>query len=132
MGFAIGSASMIAALGQIKANMDSGVFTAIQFAAKSALDDYGNLTPPIRALYMERRDAFLAALKRIGWHVPSPQATFYVWIPCPTGYSSAELCTRLLDEADVVTTPGIGFGRTADGYILRRLDRRDTAARRGC
>jgi LL-diaminopimelate aminotransferase len=121
VGFAIGSASMIAALGQIKANMDSGVFTAIQFAAKSALDDYGNLTPPIRALYKERRDAFLAALKRIGWNVPTPQATFYVWIPCPAGYTSAALCTRLLDEADVVTTPGIGFGRTADGYIRAAL-----------
>jgi LL-diaminopimelate aminotransferase len=121
VGFAIGSAPMIAALGQIKANMDSGVFTAIQFAGKSALDDYGKLTPPIRGLYKERRDAFLEALKRIGWDVPAPQATFYVWIPCPDGYTSAALCTRLLDEADVVTTPGIGFGRTADGYIRAAL-----------
>ena len=44
-----------------------------------------------------------------------------MWIPCPAGYTSAELCTRLLDEADVVTTPGIGFGRTADGYIRAAL-----------
>jgi LL-diaminopimelate aminotransferase len=121
VGFAIGGAPMIAALGHIKANMDSGVFTAIQFAGKSALDDYSNLTPPIRALYKERRDAFLEALKRIGWDVPAPQATFYVWIPCPAGYTSAALCTCLLDEADVVTTPGIGFGRTADGYIRAAL-----------
>ena len=117
VGFAIGGAPLIAALGQVKANTDSGIFTAIQFAAKTALDQYATLTPPIRALYKERRDAFLAGMRRIGWEVPTPEATFYVWIPCPRGYTSTELCARLLDEADVVTTPGLGFGRTADGYI---------------
>ncbi len=49
--------------------------------------------------------------------MPTPEATFYVWIPCPQGYTSTQLCARLLDEANVVTTPGLGFGRTADGYI---------------
>jgi LL-diaminopimelate aminotransferase len=121
VGFAIGGAPMIAALGQVKANVDSGIFTAIQFAGKTALDDYEALTPPIRALYKERRDAFLKALKKIGWDVPAPQATFYIWIPCPTGYKSAQLCSRILEEADVVTTPGIGFGQTADGFIRAAL-----------
>jgi LL-diaminopimelate aminotransferase len=121
VGFAIGGAPLIAALGQVKANTDSGIFTAIQFAAKTALDEYDSLTPPIRALYKERRDAFVSGLKKIGWDVPTPQATFYVWIPCPKGYTSTELCARLLDEADVVTTPGLGFGRTADGYIRAAL-----------
>jgi LL-diaminopimelate aminotransferase len=121
IGFAIGGAPLIAALGQVKANTDSGVFTAIQFAGMSALDEYHKLGPPIRALYKERRDAFVGALHRLGWNVPTPQATFYVWIPCLPGYTSAELCTRLLDEADVVTTPGVGFGRTADGYIRAAL-----------
>ena len=63
VGFAIGGAPMIAALGQVKANVDSGIFTAIQFAGKTALDEYQNLTPPIRALYKERRDAFVGALR---------------------------------------------------------------------
>jgi LL-diaminopimelate aminotransferase len=121
IGFAIGGAPLVAALGQVKANTDSGVFTAIQFAGMTALDEYHKHAPPIRALYKERRDAFLGALRRIGWEVPTPQATFYVWIPCPAGYTSAELCTRLLDEADVVTTPGVGFGRSADGYIRAAL-----------
>jgi LL-diaminopimelate aminotransferase len=112
---------LIAALGQVKANTDSGIFTAIQHAAKTALDEYDTLTPPIRALYQERRDAFIGALKGIGWDVPAPKATFYVWIPCPKGYTSTELCARILDEADVVTTPGLGFGRTADGYIRAAL-----------
>jgi len=121
VGFAIGGAPLIAALGQVKANCDSGIFTAIQFAGKTALDEYETLTPPIRALYKERRDAFVAGLRKIGWEVPTPTATFYVWIPCPAGYTSSELCTRLLDEADVVTTPGLGFGRTADQYIRAAL-----------
>jgi LL-diaminopimelate aminotransferase len=121
VGFAIGGAAMIAALGQLKANTDSGIFTAIQFAARTALEQYEDLTPPIRALYRERRDAFVSGLRRLGWDVPTPEATFYVWIPCPRGYSSTELCARLLDEADVVTTPGLGFGQTADGFIRAAL-----------
>jgi LL-diaminopimelate aminotransferase len=121
VGFAIGGAPLIAALGQVKANTDSGIFTAIQHAAKTALDEYDTLTPPIRALYQERRDAFVSRLKALGWDVPTPKATFYVWIPCPPGYTSTQLCGRLLEEADVVTTPGLGFGRTADGYIRAAL-----------
>ena len=121
VGFAIGGAPLIAALGQVKANTDSGIFTAIQFAAKTALDEYDTITPPIRALYKQRRDAFLNALHGIGWDVPKAEATFYVWIPCPQGYTSTELCARILDEADVVMTPGLGFGRTADGYIRAAL-----------
>jgi LL-diaminopimelate aminotransferase len=121
VGFAIGGAPLIAALGQLKANCDSGIFTAIQFAAKTALEQYDTLTPSIRALYKERRDAFVSGLKRLGWDVPTPEATFYVWIPCPEGYTSTELCARLLDEANVVTTPGLGFGKTADGFIRAAL-----------
>jgi LL-diaminopimelate aminotransferase len=82
---------------------------------------YDELTPPIRALYRERRDTLVSGLKSIGWDVPSPPATFYVWIPCPKGYSSTELCTKLLDEADIVTTPGIGFGESANGFIRMAL-----------
>ncbi len=121
VGFAIGGAPLIAALGQLKANTDSGIFTAIQFAGKTALDHYDKITPPIRALYKERRDAFVGALRKAGWDVPTPEATFYVWIPCPKGYTSSDLCSKLLDEASVVTTPGLGFGRTADGYIRAAL-----------
>ncbi len=121
VGFAVGGAPMIAALGQVKANTDSGIFTAIQWAAKTALDEYDTITPPIRQLYRERRDAFVAGLRKIGWEVPTPEATFYVWIPCPKGISSLELSGRLLEEADIVMTPGIGFGQTAGGYIRAAL-----------
>lgn len=121
VGFAIGGAPLIAALAQVKANTDSGIFTAIQMAGKTALDQYEALTAPIRALYKERRDAFVEGLRRIGWDVPTPKATFYVWAPCPKGTSSMELSGRLLDEADIVMTPGIGFGKTTDGFIRAAL-----------
>jgi LL-diaminopimelate aminotransferase len=121
LGFAVGGAPIIAALGQVKANCDSGIFTAIQFAGITALEQYDELTPPIRNLYKDRRDTLVRELRSIGWDVPSPPATFYVWIPCPAGYTSTELCTKLLDEADIVTTPGIGFGETAGGYLRMAL-----------
>ena len=122
VGFAIGGAPLIAALGQVKANVDSGIFTAIQFAGKTALDDYDNLTPPIRALYKERRDAFVAALQQIGWDVPHAPGDVLRLDPLPRRATPRPSCARrLLDEADVVTTPGIGFGRTADGYIRAAL-----------
>ena len=121
VGFAIGAAPLVGALGQVKANTDSGIFTAIQFAAKTALDEYDTITPPLRSMYKDRRDAFVAAFKKIGWDVPPPSATFYMWIPCPKGYTSTETCAKLLDEADVVTTPGLGFGKSAEGFIRATL-----------
>lgn len=121
VGFAVGAAPIVAALGQVKANCDSGIFTAIQHAAITALDLYDELTPGIRALYRERRDTLVHGLQALGWQVPTPPATFYVWIPCPRGYTSSQLCTKLLDEADIVTTPGIGFGDTADDHIRMAL-----------
>ena len=117
VGFAIGSAPIVAALGQIKANTDSGIFTAIQMAAKTALDEYETITPAIRSLYKDRRDAFVGGLNKLGWNVPLQGATFYVWIPCPAGISSMDLCARLLEEANIVTTPGVGFGPSAEGFI---------------
>jgi LL-diaminopimelate aminotransferase len=121
VGFAAGGAPIIAALGQVKANTDSGIFTAIQMAAKTALDQYETLTPAIRALYLERRDAFVGGMRKLGWDLPVPPATFYVWMPCPAGISSMDLCAQLLEEADVVTTPGVGFGKSAEGYIRAAL-----------
>jgi len=121
VGFAVGNPAIVGALGQVKANTDSGIFTSIQMAAKTALDHYDELTAPIRALYKDRRDTFVNAMRKAGWNVPTPNSTFYVWIPCPTGISSTELAGRLLDEADVVMTPGLGFGRTADGFIRAAL-----------
>ncbi len=121
VGFAIGNPSIIAALAQVKSNADSGIFTAIQMASVTALDQYESLVPPIRELYRARRDAFIAALQKIGWNVTPPPATFYIWIPCPNGSKSMDLASRLLNEASVVVTPGVGFGAASEGYIRATL-----------
>jgi LL-diaminopimelate aminotransferase len=121
VGFALGNPGIIAALAQVKANADSGIFTAIQMAAVTALDHYESLLPPIRRLYLERRDALSSAFERIGWSAPKPPATFYMWIPCPKGVSSMEAAGRILEEAAVVLTPGVGFGAASEGYIRAAL-----------
>jgi LL-diaminopimelate aminotransferase len=121
VGFAVGHPDMIAALAQVKANTDSGIFTAIQFAAITALEQFDDLVPPIRALYKDRRDQFLARLASYGLTVSTPQATFYVWIPCPEGQDSTSFCGQLLDQANVVTTPGVGFGKAGEGYVRAAL-----------
>ena len=117
VGFAIGGASMIAALGQVKANTDSGIFTAIQYAAKTALDEYATLAPPIRALYKDRRDAFVGALEEAGLGRAHSRGHLLRLDPLPQRLHIDTTLRRLLEEANVVTTPGLGFGRTADGYI---------------
>ena len=60
-------------------------------------------------------------LDSIGWHVPKPKATFYVWVPVPPGYTSTELSTTLLEKAGIVTTPGIGFGQNGEGFARMTL-----------
>ncbi len=121
VGFAAGAAELISGLGRIKTNVDSGIFTAIQRAATEALRRYEEVVPGLTKMYRERRDVFISGLKKAGWKVRPPEATFYCWIPCPKGWSSADTCARLLEEADIVTTPGNGFGTAGEGYIRATL-----------
>lgn len=121
LAFAVGSADVVGALAQVKANCDSGVFTAIQFAGIDALSLYDQLVPPIRDTYKQRRDALVKGLRDLGWQVQAPGATFYVWVPVPDGTSSTEFATRLLEKAAIVVTPGVGFGKHGEGYIRMAL-----------
>jgi LL-diaminopimelate aminotransferase len=105
----------------MKSNVDSGIFTAIQRAATVALQHYDEIVPPLMAMYKRRRDVFCQGLRAIGWNVRPPEGTFYCWIPIPKGCTSAQVCARLLDEADIVTTPGNGFGAPGEGYIRATL-----------
>jgi LL-diaminopimelate aminotransferase len=115
--FAVGNPEIIAALGQVKTNIDSGVAQAIQIAGITAL--LGDQTPLIetRNIYQERRDLLVAGLKEAGFEVDTPKATFYLWVNIPSGFTSTELTSHLLTEAAVVTTPGVGFGTSGEGYI---------------
>jgi len=122
VGWVVGNAAAIESLVQIKSNMDNGVFTAMQRAGAAALEGYDR--PEIhdlRAMYRRRRDCLVEALTAAGLEVNRPQATFYVWIRCPGGLDSRTFADRLLAEADIVATPGIGYGPHGEGFVRMAL-----------
>src|SRR5437867_10665631 len=110
VGFAIGNRELIAGLGKVKTNVDSGVFQAVQEAGIAALSGDQAPVAAMRALYRERRDVLLAALARLGLEAQPVRGTFYVWVQVPRGFTSASLTAKLLEEIGVVVTPGSGFG----------------------
>ncbi len=117
LGFVCGKADVISALRRVKSNIDSGIFQPVQFAGIVALESDQSHIDKLNAIYQRRRDVLVDGLNSIGWKVQKPKATFYVWIPVPPGYTSNELTRSLLEKADIVTTPGVGFGPNGEGYI---------------
>ena len=117
IGFAVGRAEIISGLAQIKSNLDSGQFQAIQEAGIAALESNDQLTNGLRTIYQERRDVLVAGLKSLGLQFETPSAAFYVWIEVPKGYTSSGFTAHLLEKAGIVTTPGNGFGAPGEGYI---------------
>jgi LL-diaminopimelate aminotransferase len=121
VGFAAGHPELIAGLGKVKTNVDSGVFQAVQEAGIAALTGDPAVVDGLRAMYRERRDVLVGGLGQIGLPCDPPQGTFYVWVPVPRGMTAAALATRCLKEAGVVVTPGNGFGEAGEGYIRLTL-----------
>jgi LL-diaminopimelate aminotransferase len=121
IGFAVGNAEVISGLGQIKSNIDSGAFQAIQIAGIAALEGDQACVEEMRNIYQERRDVLVEGLRAMGFSVEKPRATFYVWMAVPEGYTSAGMTSRLLTEAGIVTTPGNGFGAAGEGYVRMAL-----------
>ena len=117
IGFAVGNREVLAGLGKIKTNLDSGVFQAIQEAAIVALDTEDSILSTIRRTYQERRDTLYNGLKKIGIHVIKPQATFYIWARIPSQFDSMGFVKHLLNRAGVLATPGNGFGDEGSGYV---------------
>jgi LL-diaminopimelate aminotransferase len=121
LGFAVGNARVIEGLGQIKSNIDSGAFNAIQRAGITALEADQSCVLEMQKTYQERRDALIGGLQKIGLNPETPKATFYVWCPIPAAYKSKDFTTLLLREAGIVTTPGSGFGDPGEGYVRMAL-----------
>jgi len=121
IGFAVGNAQVLAGLATIKTNLDSGVFMAVQDAAIAALAGSDDCVEEMRRIYQHRRDLLLAGLREIGLQAEAPRATFYLWVPVPPQYTSATLTTRMIREAGVVPTPGVGFGAHGEGFIRLSL-----------
>ena len=117
VGFAAGNRELIAGLGKVKTNVDSGIFQAVQEAGIAALTGDQAPVAAMRALYRERRDMILPALQSLGLEVQPMRGTFYVWVTCPRGFTSTSLVAKLLQDIGVVATPGSGFGAAGEGYI---------------
>jgi len=122
IGWACGNPTLVAALAKVKSNYDSGIFQAIQVAAIAALKLEDQILADIRNLYQERRDYLINGLRSLGWKVPPPKAAFYVWAKIPKTFNnSMETSKAFLDKADIVATPGVGFGDAGEGYIRMAL-----------
>ncbi|WNY24840.1 LL-diaminopimelate aminotransferase [Methanolapillus millepedarum] len=117
LGFAVGNKDLIAAFGKVKSNIDSGVFDAVQRAGITALTSSQQCVADMNAVYTERRNALITGLKSIGLDVKPQKATFYVWAPVPKGYDSMGFAKLLLEEAGIVATPGVGFGKSGEGFV---------------
>jgi len=121
VGWACGNSGLVSALAKVKSNIDSGVFSAIQLAGVAALSGPQDYLKSMCQLYQERRDVLINGLNALGWNVAKPKATFYVWIKIPSKENSISFAGRLLKDANIVATPGIGFGKYGEGYIRMAL-----------
>ncbi len=120
VGFMCGNKTLVAALTRMKSYLDYGMFTPIQIAAITALEGPQDCVKQIVDLYRRRRDVLCEGLNAIGWKVEKPKATMFVWAPIPERYremGSLEFSKRLLQEAKVAVSPGVGFGEYGDGFV---------------
>ncbi|HHJ12871.1 MAG TPA: alanine transaminase [Gammaproteobacteria bacterium] len=120
VGFMCGNQTLVAALTRMKSYLDYGMFTPIQVAAIAALEGPQDVVDEIVATYRSRRDVLCDGLNSVGWKVEKPRATMFVWAPIPEPYrdlGSLEFTKKLLKEAKVAVSPGIGFGEYGDGFV---------------
>jgi LL-diaminopimelate aminotransferase len=117
IGWAVGSAEAIEALGVVKTNLDSGQFTAVQRAAVAALEGPQEHLDELRAVYQRRRDVVVGTLNELGWSLKPPLGSCYVWAPVPEGETSVGFADRLLDDVGVFVAPGNGYGDLGEGFV---------------
>jgi alanine-synthesizing transaminase len=120
VGFMVGNQKLVNALARLKSYFDYGTFTPIQVASIAALEGPQECVREICENYRKRRDVLIEGLNKIGWHVPSPKATMFVWAAIPERYKalgSLEFSKLLLTEAKVAVSPGVGFGEYGDGHV---------------
>jgi len=120
VGFMCGNKELVAALTKIKSYLDYGTFTPIQVAAIAALEGPQECVAEICEMYKNRRDVLCEGLNALGWAVEKPKATMFVWAPIPEAYKamgSLEFCKKMINEAKVAVSPGVGFGQHGDDHV---------------
>ncbi|MGB6562132.1 MAG: LL-diaminopimelate aminotransferase [Candidatus Binataceae bacterium] len=117
VGFVVGNAAAVGAMGKVKTNIDSGVFQAVQEAAIAALEGGEEKLHEYCAVYQQRRDLMVDAVRSLGLECAKPRATFYIWAEVPKGYTSVSFTERVIKETGVVVTPGSGFGKGGEGFV---------------
>jgi LL-diaminopimelate aminotransferase len=134
VGFVVGNRHIIQGLRTLKTNLDYGIFSAIQVAAETALQLPDIYLHEVQERYRSRRDFLIQGLAELGWNVPKPLATMYLWVPCPPGVGSTDFALTVLEQTGVVVTPGNAFGAAGEGYVRISLiadcDRLGEALRR--
>jgi len=117
LGWICGNRDVVRQLATVKDNFDSGAFEVRQAAGIAVLTGPQVCVEEMRKLYKGRRDVFVPGLRKLGWNVNTPEATFYVWAHAPEGYTSMGAVGRMLDETGVLCTPGNGFGPSGEGFV---------------
>ena len=118
VGFAVGNAGVLATLARLKSNIDYGVFRVVQEAGVAALEGPQDCVGEMARIYQERRDILVDGLQKLGWGMPKPSSSMFVWAPLPSGYkSSRDFAMEVLDRAGVLFVPGIAFGGGGEGYV---------------
>jgi alanine-synthesizing transaminase len=120
VGFMVGNAEIVAALTKLKSYLDYGTFQPVQIAAIVAMNEASDYPDLLREVYQVRRDTLISGLNRIGWPVAAPKGSMFIWAPIPEPYremTSLEFSTFLITEAEVATSPGVGFGEGGDAHV---------------
>jgi LL-diaminopimelate aminotransferase len=116
-GAIVGNKDLVDAFWRLKTNMDSGMFGAVQAAAAEALTGPQDSVRHLCEVYARRRDLLVAALRRIGLQAQPPRGTIYLWVPVPAGHTSGSFAELVLDQADVIVSPGAAYGPSGEGYV---------------
>jgi len=117
IGMACGNPDVVGAMATSKANTDSGIFNAVQYAGIEALDNNEDCVARMLEIYGRRREKIIATLRELGWTFDPPKGTFYLWVPVPKGYTAAEFCDLVFDRCHVVVAPGAAYGENGEGFV---------------
>ena len=118
--FLVGNTKVVQALVKLKSYLDYGSFQPIQIAATVTLNEASDFPTEVCRTYQSRRNALIDGLDRIGWSIPSPRGSMFVWAPIPEPYremNSVEFCSHLVTECNVALSPGSGFGPGGEGFV---------------